>query len=96
MGGRYYITNRGKDEEIAHSTHLSRSMGERIRKEHIFINSIPRQGWGKCSSFENFFSHNRKQNVSIFMKHICSVSKENIFLRECLLVALSHMYQQEP
>ena len=50
--------------------------------KHIFINSFPRQGWGKCSSFENFFPHNRKQNVSIFMKHICSVSKENIFPRE--------------
>ena len=64
--------------------------------KHIFINSIPRQGWGKCSSFENFFSHNRKQNVSIFMKHICSVSKQNIFLREFIMVfyfpAISDFY----
>ena len=50
--------------------------------KHIFINSIPRQGWEKCSTFENFFSRNPKQNVSIFTEHICSVSKQNIFLRE--------------
>ena len=28
MGERYEITNRGKDEEIGHSTHLLRSMDE--------------------------------------------------------------------
>ena len=50
--------------------------------KHIFINSIPRQGRGKCSTFENFFSRNPKQNVSIFLEYICSVSKQNIFLRE--------------
>ena len=32
-GGRYDIANRGKDEEIAHSTHLSRSMGEGIMEK---------------------------------------------------------------
>ena len=46
MGGRYYITKRGKDEEIAHSTHLSRSMGEGIRKEWNIYLSIGFLGKG--------------------------------------------------
>ena len=33
MGGRYETTNRGKDEKMAYSTHISRSMGEGIREE---------------------------------------------------------------
>ena len=31
--GVYQITNRGKDEEITHSTYLLRSIGEGIREE---------------------------------------------------------------
>ena len=57
--------------------------------KHIFINSIPSQGRGKCLTFENFFSHNPKQNIQIFMKHICSISKQNIFLGEYSIKSLS-------
>ena len=49
----YGIKNKGEDKEIAHSAHLSWSMGEGIREEmkHIFINSSPSQGRGKISTF---------------------------------------------
>ena len=50
--------------------------------KHIFINLSPSQGRGKNSTFENFFLQNSKQNISFLMKHICSVLKQNIFLRE--------------
>ena len=46
MGGRYDITNRGKDEEITHSTHISRSMGEGIREEWNIYLSIRFLGRG--------------------------------------------------
>ena len=38
--GVYQITNRGKDEEITHSTYLSRSIGEGIREEWNIYLSI--------------------------------------------------------
>ena len=62
------ITNRGKDEEIAYSTHLSRSMGEGImEKWNIYIYQLNSEaGAGKMFNFWE----------------LCSVSKENIFLRE--------------
>ena len=47
MGGRYDITNRGKDEEITHSTYISRSMGEGIREEwniYLSIRFLGRSG----------------------------------------------------
>ena len=40
MGGVYQITNRGKDEEITHSTYLLRSIGEGIREEWNIYLSI--------------------------------------------------------
>ena len=46
MGGGYDITNRGKDEEITHSTHISRSMGEGIREEWNIYLSIRFLGRG--------------------------------------------------
>ena len=49
MGG-YETTNRGKDEEIGHSTHLSRSMGEGNRKKWNIYLSIRVRG----RSGENF------------------------------------------
>ena len=49
MGG-YETTNRGKDEEIGHSTHLSRSMGEGNRKKWNIYLSIRFRG----RSGENF------------------------------------------
>ena len=39
--GVYQITNKGKDEEITHSTYLSRSIGEGIREEWNIYLSIP-------------------------------------------------------
>ena len=49
----YGTKNKGEDKEIAHSTHLSWSIGEGIREEmkHIFINSSPSLGRGKISTF---------------------------------------------
>ena len=38
--------------------------------KYIFINLSPKQGRGKSSTIENFFSRDQKQNDSIFMKHI--------------------------
>ena len=46
MGGRYDITNRGEDEEITHSTYISRSMGEGIREEWNIYLSIRFLGRG--------------------------------------------------
>ena len=38
---RYDTKNKGEDEEIAHSTHLSRSRGEGIREEwNIYLSII--------------------------------------------------------
>ena len=45
MGGRYKTTNRGKNEEIAQSTNISRSMGEGIREEWNIYLSI--KFWGR-------------------------------------------------
>ena len=46
MGGRYETTNRGKDEEMAYSTRISRSMGEGIREEWNIYFSIKFRGRG--------------------------------------------------
>ena len=46
MGERYEITNRGNDEEIGHSTHLSRSMDEGNRKKWNIYLSIRFRGRG--------------------------------------------------
>ena len=46
MGERYEITNRGKDEEIGHSTHLLRSMDEGNRKKWNIYLSIRFRGRG--------------------------------------------------
>ena len=64
----YGTKNRGKNKEIAHSTSLSRSMGEGIREEmkHIFINSSQSQGRGNSSTFENFFSPKFETKYFIF------------------------------
>ena len=77
----YETTNRGKDEEIAH---ISRSMGEEIREEWNIYLSIKFRGRGgeNVQLLRTFFSRNKKRNVSISMKHICSASKQNIYFGE--------------
>ena len=56
MGGRYDITNRGKDEEIVHSTHLSRSMGEGIMDNETYIYQLNSEaGMGKMFNFLELF-----------------------------------------